>query len=151
MFYYIRWIDLWSLYVVFCNAQCIVHAFFSLCNSGDLGNLVVTRLRYNADIKMHLLAPVSIRWMNSLWSFNVQHIQQLHSCKQITSQLFFINNIPTCNVCLLCQTSGEWTDAPRDKNAYSSLWFVQKLAVGGLRLRLGHGPGPELAHLPAAM
>lgn len=38
-----------------------------------------------------------------------------------------------------------------DKNAYSSLWLVQKLAAGGLGLGLGQGPGPELAQLLAAM
>lgn len=37
------------------------------------------------------------------------------------------------------------------KNAYSSLWLVQKLAAGGLGLGLGQGPGPELAQLLAAM
>ena len=36
-----------------------------------------------------------------------------------------------------------------DKNAYSSLWLVQKLAVGGLGL--GQGPGQTLAQLLAAM
>lgn len=38
-----------------------------------------------------------------------------------------------------------------DKNAYSSLWLVQKLAAGGLGLGLGQGPRPELAELLAAM
>lgn len=35
------------------------------------------------------------------------------------------------------------------KNAYSSLWLVQKLAAGSLGLGLGQGP--ELAQLLAAM
>lgn len=39
----------------------------------------------------------------------------------------------------------------RIKNAYSSLWLVQKLAAGGMGLKLGQGPGPELAQLLSAM
>lgn len=38
-----------------------------------------------------------------------------------------------------------------DKNAYSSLWLVQKLAAGGLGLGVEQGPWPELAQLLAAM
>lgn len=58
-----------------------------------------------------------------------------------------MNNIPACNVCLLCQASRGQTDGPGDKNAYFSLWFVQKLAGGGMRLR--HEPVPGAGKLPS--
>lgn len=45
----------------------------------------------------------------------------------------------------------EWGVTAGDKNAYSSLWLVHKLAAGGLGLGLGLGEGPELAQFLAAM
>lgn len=79
-------------------------------------------------------------------------------CKQIICPLFLqIISQYVISTHFARQAGGEQMHqeggriAAGDKNAYSSLWLVQRLAAGGLGLGLGQGPGPELAQLLAAV
>lgn len=130
-----------------------------------LAKPVVAGLGDHVGTSVHPPPPVSFRWIPSLSpvppcaTYPSAYTAATNSVQTNNLPIVYTNNIPICDVCLLCQTSRERTDAPGrggrvtagDKNAYSSLWLVQKLAAGGLGLGLGQGPGPELAQLLAAM
>lgn len=87
-------------------------------------------------------------------SLHVQHIPVAYTAATNSEQthnlpIVYTNKIPICHVCPLCRAGSEQMHQGRGgaelqlgtKNAYSSLWLVQKLAAGGLGL--GLGPRPE--------
>lgn len=119
-------------------------------------------LEGHVGTSVHPPPPVSFRWITSVSpcaAYPSAYTAVTNSAQTNNLPIIYTNNIPICNVYPLCQMRREWTDAPGGggrvtagyKNAYSSLWLIQKFAAGILGLGLGRGPGPELAQLLAAV
>lgn len=100
---------------------CLLVSFtclFTLCCWLFTAKPVVAGFMVHVGTSAHPPPPVFFRWIASLSpvppcaTYSSAYTAATNSEQTNNLPIVYTNNIPICNVCLLCQPSREWTDAP---------------------------------------